>query len=184
MEEKQQVIEEKQEIKSDTTAQITAEVVEKWLQTEEGKRFIQPKLDQYFTKGLQTWQEKNLNKIKEEERNAVKQELEKQIQELNSKLVETKKVSALEKELLASGLKKNYVDLVLKALPVDKVQVADDKIIGLNDLVKMAKEQYKDLFEVSKGKANDTIPQNAKAPATEDEEDPFIKAFMKGAKLK
>ena len=45
---------------------ITQEAVEQWLGTDEGKRFLQPKLDSFFTKGLQTWQEKNIDKIKSE----------------------------------------------------------------------------------------------------------------------
>lgn len=48
---------------------LTKDVVEKWLETEEGKRFIQPKLDSYFTKGLETWKNKTLPKIIEEEIN-------------------------------------------------------------------------------------------------------------------
>ena len=39
---------------------ITAEGVESFLGTPEGQRLLQPKLDQYHTKSLQSWQEKNM----------------------------------------------------------------------------------------------------------------------------
>lgn len=46
---------------------LGGDVVEKFLETESGKKLLQPKLDQYFTKGLSTWKEKSLPKLIEEE---------------------------------------------------------------------------------------------------------------------
>ena len=41
---------------------VNAETVEAFLETDEGRRLLQPRLDKYFTKGLKTWQDNNLEK--------------------------------------------------------------------------------------------------------------------------
>ncbi len=47
---------------------LNSETVERYItETEDGKRLLQPKLDQYFNKGLKTWQEKTLPNMLEEE---------------------------------------------------------------------------------------------------------------------
>ena len=46
---------------------ITPEGVTAFLDTAEGKKLLQPKLDQHFTKGLETWKEKTLPSLLEEE---------------------------------------------------------------------------------------------------------------------
>lgn len=45
----------------------TLEGVKAFLETEEGKKLLQPRLDQYFTKGLETWKQNNLQKLIDEE---------------------------------------------------------------------------------------------------------------------
>lgn len=56
---------------------------------EEGKRFIQPELDRYHSKGLESWKEKNLENL-----------IEKEVQKRNpEQSEEQKRISALEKEL-------------------------------------------------------------------------------------
>lgn len=45
----------------------TPEGVAAFLDTAEGKKILQPKLDQHFTKGLETWKEKTLPGLLEEE---------------------------------------------------------------------------------------------------------------------
>ena len=57
------------------------------MDTKEGQRFIQPDLDRYFTKGLESWKEKNLEKI-------VDEEISKRNPEQSD---EQKRISALEK---------------------------------------------------------------------------------------
>ncbi|HDG5463229.1 DUF4355 domain-containing protein [Staphylococcus aureus] len=63
--------------------------VKGFLDTEEGKRFIQPELDRYHSKGLESWKEKNLE-------NLIEQEVQKRNPEQSE---EQKRISALEKEL-------------------------------------------------------------------------------------
>lgn len=69
--------------------EVTTERVGEFLETEEGKRLLQPKLDQYFTKGLETWKEKSLPKVVEEEvrkRYPEESEESKKLREMESKL--------------------------------------------------------------------------------------------------
>lgn len=42
---------------------LTSERLDSHLATEEGKKFLQPKLDTYFNKGLGTWKQNNLQKL-------------------------------------------------------------------------------------------------------------------------
>ena len=46
---------------------LTPENVNGFLETTEGKQLIQPKLDSYFSKGLDTWKNNNLQKLIDEE---------------------------------------------------------------------------------------------------------------------
>ncbi|HFO1485892.1 TPA: DUF4355 domain-containing protein [Staphylococcus aureus] len=68
---------------------VSVDDVKGFLDTEEGKRFIQPELDRYHSKGLESWKEKNLENL-----------IEKEVQKRNpEQSEEQKRISALEKEL-------------------------------------------------------------------------------------
>ncbi|HEH2646341.1 TPA: DUF4355 domain-containing protein [Staphylococcus aureus] len=68
---------------------VSVDDVKGFLDTEEGKRFIQPELDRYHSKGLESWKEKNLESL-------IEQEVQKRNPEQSE---EQKRISALEKEL-------------------------------------------------------------------------------------
>lgn len=68
---------------------VSVDDVKGFLDTEEGKRFIQPELNRYHSKGLESWKEKNLE-------NLIEQEVQKRNPEQSE---EQKRISALEKEL-------------------------------------------------------------------------------------
>ncbi|HDH5675653.1 TPA: DUF4355 domain-containing protein [Staphylococcus aureus] len=68
---------------------VSVDDVKGFLDTEEGKRFIQPELDRYHSKGLESWKEKNLEDL-------IEQEVRKRNPEQSE---EQKRISALEKEL-------------------------------------------------------------------------------------
>lgn len=68
---------------------VSVDDVKGFLDTEEGKRFIQPELDRYHAKSLNTWKENNLEKL-------VNEEVAKRNPELTE---EQKRISALEQEL-------------------------------------------------------------------------------------
>ncbi|PCF70798.1 hypothetical protein B4W72_11870 [Staphylococcus delphini] len=68
---------------------VSVDDVKGFLDTEEGKRFIQPELDRYHSKGLESWKEKNLE-------NLIEQEVQKRNPEQSE---EQKRISALEEQL-------------------------------------------------------------------------------------
>ncbi|HCW8269206.1 TPA: DUF4355 domain-containing protein [Staphylococcus aureus] len=68
---------------------VSVDDVKGFLDTEEGKRFIQPELDRYHLKGLESWKEKNLEDL-------IEQEVRKRNPEQSE---EQKRISALEQEL-------------------------------------------------------------------------------------
>lgn len=68
---------------------VSVDDVKGFLDTEEGKRFIQPELDCYHSKGLESWKEKNLEDL-------IEQEVRKRNPEQSE---EQKRISALEQEL-------------------------------------------------------------------------------------
>ncbi|HDC9561716.1 TPA: DUF4355 domain-containing protein [Staphylococcus aureus] len=68
---------------------VSVDDVKGFLDTEEGKRFIQPELDRYHSKGLESWKEKNLEDL-------IEQEVRKRNPEQSE---EQKRISALEREL-------------------------------------------------------------------------------------
>lgn len=68
---------------------VSVDDVKGFLDTEEGKRFIQPELDRYHTKGLESWKEKNLENL-----------IEKEVRKRNpEQSEEQKRITALEQEL-------------------------------------------------------------------------------------
>ena len=68
---------------------VSVDDVKGFLDTEEGKRFIQPELDRYHSKGLESWKEKNLEDL-------IEQEVRKRNPEQSE---EHKRISALDQEL-------------------------------------------------------------------------------------
>ncbi|MCK6164658.1 MULTISPECIES: DUF4355 domain-containing protein [Bacillus] len=91
---------------------VSADKVKGFLETEEGKKLLQPRLDSHFTKGLATWKENNLEKIVEEE-----------VSKRNpSKTPEQLEVEKLRKEIEAEKAARNRETLVNKAL-----KAADEK---------------------------------------------------------
>ncbi|MCY8844638.1 DUF4355 domain-containing protein [Bacillus halotolerans] len=91
---------------------VSADKVKGFLETEEGKRLIQPRLDSYFTKGLETWKSNNLESLIEEE-----------LQKRNpSKTPEQIELEKLRSEIERERAARNREALVNKAL-----NVADEK---------------------------------------------------------
>ncbi|MCY7680155.1 DUF4355 domain-containing protein [Bacillus pumilus] len=91
---------------------VSADKVKGFLETEEGKKVLQPRLDQHFTKGLETWKANNLEKIVEEE-----------VSKRNpSKTPEQLEVEKLRKAIEEERAARNRETLVNKAL-----KAADEK---------------------------------------------------------
>lgn len=101
----------------------TVEGVEGFLDTPEGLKVLQPRLDANFTKGLNTWKEKNLDKLVDEEvrkRNPAKTpeqiELENLRQELENQRNEAKReklMNAAMKQATEKGLPTSILQFLL-----------------------------------------------------------------------
>ncbi len=106
---------------------VSADKVKGFLETEEGKKLLQPRLDQHFTKGLATWKENNLEKIVEDE-----------VSKRNpSKTPEQLEIEKLRKDMESERNARNREKLVNTALKVaDKKMLPKDVIdffIGENE---------------------------------------------------
>lgn len=105
----------------------TVEGVKGFLDTEEGKKFIQPRLDQNFTKGLESWKAKNLETLLNAEiakKNPALTEDQKRIAALEKELQDQKKEA--QKEKLTNFAMKHVTD---KKLPTDLINffLAEDE---------------------------------------------------------
>ena len=120
---------------------VNAEAVEAFLETDEGRRLLQPRLDRYFAKGLKTWQENNLEK-------EVQARVEAKIKELypdetpeGKKLRELeKKIEEAERRRIQSELKSLVTtEAHAKGLPVELAQfaVAGDEETTRENLAKI-----------------------------------------------
>lgn len=106
---------------------VSQEDVRSYLDTDDGKRFIQPTLDRYHNKSLQTWKDNNLQNLVEDEvakRNPQETEEQKRIRLLEEQLANRDK-DAARKELETKALKLAQE----KALPTEIVNffVGDDE---------------------------------------------------------
>ncbi|MGG3571052.1 DUF4355 domain-containing protein [Bacillus gobiensis] len=98
---------------------VSADKVKGFLDTADGKQLIQPRLDSYFTKGLETWKQNNLESLIEEEvkkRNPEKSQEQKEIEKLRKQIEDAEKA-------------RNRESLVNKALKVAKEKNLPDGII-------------------------------------------------------
>ncbi|MED4820491.1 DUF4355 domain-containing protein [Bacillus atrophaeus] len=81
---------------------VSADKVEGFLETDEGKRLIQPRLDSYFTKGLETWKSNHLEGLvdsKVKELYPEETEEQKRIRKLEKELEDQKTAAQREKLL-------------------------------------------------------------------------------------
>ena len=86
---------------------VSQEDVRSYLETDEGKRFIQPTLDRYHNKSLQTWKDNNLQNLVEDEvakRNPQETEEQKRIRLLEEQL-ENRDKESKRKDLETKALK-------------------------------------------------------------------------------
>ena len=86
---------------------VSQEDVRSYLDTDEGKRFIQPTLDRYHNKSLQTWKDNNLQNLVEDEvakRNPQETEEQKRIRLLEEQL-ENRDKESKRKDLETKALK-------------------------------------------------------------------------------
>lgn len=88
------------EVKGYVSSFINADGVSKFLETDDGKKFIQPTLDKYHSKSLKTWQDNNLSKLVDEEVNKRFPKIDpkdKEIAELKAQFEKAQKETARDK---------------------------------------------------------------------------------------
>ncbi len=125
-------------------AKPTPESVKAYLDTDEGKRLIQPSIDQAVTRGIESWKQNNLDKLVEQmhnEKYPPEDEKDKQLREIQSELAQMR-TEKLRESLKSAAIKK----AVEKGLPVDVI----DRFIGDDETMTAANI---DLFESTFKKA-------------------------------
>ncbi|RUL56470.1 DUF4355 domain-containing protein [Lysinibacillus antri] len=111
---------------------LTADNVKPFLETSEGKKVLQPKLDAHFTKSLETWKANNLESLIEEEvnkRNPEKSPAEKEVEKLRAE-IEKERKSRERADLSAKALKVAQE----KKLPTEVI----DYLIGADEETTLA----------------------------------------------
>lgn len=137
---------------------VSAEDVKGFLDTEEGKRFIQPELDRYHNKSLNSWKENNLEKL-------INDEVAKRNPELTE---EQKRISALEQELAkrdAEAKREKLLNFALNKaqemeLPTvfverylgDDEQATEQNLQSLNETLETLKKKQIDTYYKANGR--------------------------------
>ena len=145
---------------------VTADGVTTFLESDEGKKLLQPKLDSYFTKGLDTWKNNNLQKLIDEE---VSKKLpsetpeQKQLKELQQKIVE------IEQEKTRETLKNKALSIASeKKLPTSLIDflIGQDEETTTSNLSKL-EEVWNSQLQVlvdEKLKSSGTTPKDGDKP--------------------
>lgn len=130
------------------------EDVKGFLETDEGKRFMQPRFDSYFNKGLETWKTNNLQKLVDEkvaELNPQETEAERRIKALEQQLEQREKDAKREqlknKALGVAGEKKLPSKLVPFLLGEDEESTLSNltvlEEVWSSDLSNLVDERFK-----------------------------------------
>jgi hypothetical protein len=116
-----------EEVKNYIGGFTTPDRVNAFLNGEEGKKLLQPKLDSYHAKGLESWKTNNVNKL-------VDEEVKKRFPDADPKDVALKNLQAQLDKMQGDSLKKDLTNKTLKQfqdakLPSELV----DYMIGANE---------------------------------------------------
>jgi len=159
----------------------TIDRVEDFLESEDGKKLLQPKMDSYYSKGLDTWKKNNLEKELDREikkRFPAKDEKDIELERMRAEFEKMK--AEADKEKLRSKALKIATD---KKLPSDIVDyfIGDDEDSTVNNLEKVNKifSQYIQKAVEDKLKDGSYTPPGSKKDQTDNDLD----AFMKGLGL-
>lgn len=113
---------------------VSPEKVKGYLQTEEGRRLIQPELDRYHAKSLESWKQNNLESIVQEElrkRNPEKSPAELEVEKLRKEIEDERKART------RASLKNKALEVASeKGLPKEVLDffVADDEETTMENL--------------------------------------------------
>lgn len=150
---------------------VTTDRVSAFLETENGKKFLQPVLDKYHDKGLKTWQEKNLQKLIDEgisKANPQETPEQKQIRELterlNAKEAGEKRQALLNKSLVLADEKKLPKEILEHFLGSDEESTIKnleklEEVFGKH-LETLVSERMKGGYTPPKSDKNDNKSEN------------------------
>jgi len=141
---------------------MTPEGVNAFLDTEAGRKLLQPRLDQHFTKGLETWKEKTLPTMLEEEikkRFPGETEEQKLLKKLQADL-EAEKQARLREALRNKAI----TTATEKGLPVSLI----DHFLGQDEEATLANiEKFQSVFQEHLEKAvAEKFKDNGRSPNT------------------
>jgi hypothetical protein len=88
-------------------SKVTPEGVKEYLSTEDGKKLIQPDMDKFFTKGLETWKTNNLDKL-------INDEIQKRNPSADPKDIELANMKAQLESIQREALRKDLTNKALK----------------------------------------------------------------------
>lgn len=118
---------------------INSDSVTEYLATDDGKKLMQPKLDSYFSKGLETWKTNNLDKL-------VAEKVKELYPEADPKDTELAAVKAELEKMKRESVRKDLTNKALtaateKGLPVDLIDyfVGEDEKSTNDNLSKFEK---------------------------------------------
>lgn len=146
------------EVKELTNSFVTKDKVETFLETEEGKRLLQPRLDRYHAKSLESWKENNLSQLVDEklkELNPQETEEQRKIRELEERLNQAEREKTQQ-----SLLNKVTQQLSQEGLPTDlaNLLIAEDEEKLQENL-----ELYKNVVEtVTESTRKDILKQHGR----------------------
>lgn len=108
-------------------SKVTSEGVESFLDTDEGKKLLQPRLDKYFNQGLETFKLKSMPKF-------IDEEIKKRFPEKDEKDIELEKIRSEFEQMKREKTRESLTNKAIKfanenKLPVDLVDylVSDDE---------------------------------------------------------
>lgn len=117
------------------TLKTNAKDIEKFKASAEGNAELQKQLQEYQDKFNNTQKEFNTTLTAKE-------------QEWQQREINNKKAYSVREKLLTNNAKKNYIDMLMNTIDLNKVTMNDDgSFIGVDDIIKGTKESYADLFE-------------------------------------
>lgn len=116
-----------EDIKNYVNGFVNADRVNNYLNTDDGKKMLQPMLDKYHDKGMETWKKNNLSKL-------VDDEVKKRFPDADPKDKEIAELKAQFQQMQAESKKKDLKNMALKTatdkkLPVELIDyfVGDDE---------------------------------------------------------
>lgn len=144
---------------------VTTEQVNAFLETENGKQLIKPRLDSFFSKGLETWKTNNLNTIVEQEiskRNPAETEdqkriknIELQLQQERAERLRRENENAAMKLLESKKLPLTFAEFVM----ADTVEGITTKIASLESVINaLVTQKVEERFETGGRVPNNPTP--------------------------